>query len=121
MRKPKPGYAYIDTRRKKKSLILKALFARPVSSLGQETFYRGRWSIYSATEAYSGSLFGKRADSILEDTRKTSGNRLKGHTGKNIQSSSGGFEISFPRNHNASLEPQMAGKRQRVISEETKK
>ena len=41
MHKPKPGYAYIDTRRKKKNLILKALFARPASSLGQKNLLQG--------------------------------------------------------------------------------
>jgi len=60
-------------------------------------------------------------DSHLEESRTTESNRRNGHTHKNVKSSLGAFDVSTPRDRNATFEPQTIAKRQRMISEDIDK
>jgi transposase-like protein len=60
-------------------------------------------------------------DDHLQDSRAPENNRRNGHTRKNLKSSLGAFEISTPRDRNATFEPQTVAKRQRTISEDIDK
>jgi putative transposase len=60
-------------------------------------------------------------DDHLQDSRAPESNRRNGHTRKNLKSSLGAFEISTPRDRNATFEPQTVAKRQRTISEDIDK
>lgn len=60
-------------------------------------------------------------DEHLQDSRTIDANRRNGHTRKNLKSSLGAFEISTPRDRNATFEPQTVAKRQRTISEDIDK
>jgi len=57
-------------------------------------------------------------DAHLEESREPESNRRNGHTRKNLKSSLGAFEISAPRDRNATFEPQTIPKRQRTVSED---
>jgi len=57
-------------------------------------------------------------DAHLDESRVSESNRRNGHTHKTIKSSLGAFEVSTPRDRNASFEPQTIIKRQRTISED---
>lgn len=57
-------------------------------------------------------------DAHLEASRERENNRRNGHTRKNLKSSLGAFEVSTPRDRNATFEPQTIPKRQRVVSED---
>lgn len=54
----------------------------------------------------------------LSGTRKTTGNRRNGHSGKTVKSSLGAFDLSTPRDRKGSFEPQIVGKRQVFISDD---
>ena len=60
-------------------------------------------------------------DDHLQDSRAPESNRRNGHTRKNLKSSLGAFEISTPRDRNATFEPHTVAKRQRTISEDIDK
>lgn len=60
-------------------------------------------------------------DSHLEESRTTESNRRNGHMHKNVKSSLGAFDVSTPRDRNATFEPQTIAKRQRMISEDIDK
>jgi putative transposase len=60
-------------------------------------------------------------DDHLQDSRAPESNRRNGHTRKNLKSTLGAFEISTPRDRNATFEPQTVAKRQRTISEDIDK
>lgn len=60
-------------------------------------------------------------DSHLNESRVAESNRRNGHTHKTIKSSLGAFEVSTPRDRNATFEPQTVAKRQRTISEDIDK
>ncbi len=55
-------------------------------------------------------------DVHLKQTKPTTKNRRNGHTGKNLQSSLGSFEIFTPRDRDSSFEPQIVAKRQHKIT-----
>lgn len=63
------------------------------------------------------SLEGELDQHLAKNGKKT-GNRRNGRTSKTVQSSVGSFELFSPRDRQATFEPQILPKRQRVISED---
>ena len=64
------------------------------------------------------ALQGEMDAHLTENQLEEGGNRRNGLSKKKMRSSSGSFELEYPRDRNGSFEPQLIKKRQTILNDE---